>query len=108
MTSLFVKIVVFTPVSHADIIRQVLSNVGAGTVGNYDSCSFSSKGIGRFRPLEGAHPTLGTVGKLEMAEEEKIETICPKKSLKKIIQAIKKAHPYEEPVIDVYPLLNLP
>lgn len=102
----FVKIIVFTPTSHADQIRQILTESGCGHIGNYDSCSFSTKGIGRYRGLEGTKPFIGESGKIEQVEEEKIETICAYEQCNQIIEAVKKAHPYEEPAIDIYPLLN--
>lgn len=100
------KIAVFTPLSHADKIRRVLAEAGTGFVGNYDSCSFSSKGIGRYRGLEGTDPYIGEPGKLEEVEEERIEVLCLFEKMDKVIEAVKKAHPYEEPAIDVYPILN--
>ncbi len=104
---LFAKIVICVPTSHADKIRQALAQAGAGHIGNYDSCSFSVKGVGRFRPLKGAKPFIGKTGKVEKVEEERIETICPQEKVARIIAKIKKAHPYEEPAIDVYPLLEI-
>lgn len=106
MTNNFVKIVVFVPLSHADAVRAALGEAGAGHIGNYDFCSFSSRGIGRFRGNENSNPAIGQAGKLEEIEEERIETIAPEEKIKEIIKAIKVAHPYEEPAIDVYPLLN--
>lgn len=103
----FVKIVVFTPLSHAEKIRRVLADAGCGGMGNYDSCSFSVKGMGRFRPLKGAKPFIGKRGKIEETTEERIETICTKAKLQQVLRAVKKAHPYEEPAIDVYPLANV-
>lgn len=103
----FVKIVVFVPSSHADKIRRVLAESGCGHIGGYDSCSFTVKGIGRFRPLKGADPFVGKVGTLEKVSEERIETICPAVKLKTVLVAIKKVHPYEEPAVDAYPLLNV-
>lgn len=94
------------PSSHADKIRRALAESGCGHVGNYDYCSFSTKGIGRFRGLKGTHPFIGKPGRIEKAQEERIETICPKRILKKALAAIKKVHPYEEPAVDVYQLLN--
>lgn len=102
----FVKIVVFAPLSHADAVRKALTEAGAGHIGNYDSCSFSSRGVGRFRGLEGTTPFVGESGKLEEAEEERIETICPHEKMEAALEAVKAVHPYEEPAIDVYPLLN--
>lgn len=98
----YIKIVVFVPVSHSDLVRKALSDAGCGHIGNYDSCSFSVRGIGRFRPLKGSKPFIGTRGKIKKLIEERIETICESATLKKTLNLIKKAHPYEEPVIDVY------
>lgn len=106
MAERFVKIVVFTPISLCDQVREALANAGAGNIGNYDSCSFSSRGIGRFRPLKGAKPFIGSEGVIEEVEEEKIEVICPEKDLDYVLHQVRKAHPYEEPAIDIYPLLN--
>lgn len=103
----FVKIVVFAPSSHADRVRHALAESGCGHIGKYNFCSFSVKGIGRFRPLKGAKPFLGKPGRLERVSEERIETICPKTKLKSVLKALKKVHPYEEPAIDMYPLLNV-
>lgn len=101
----FVKIVVYVPVSHAEKVRKVLAFAGCGNIGKYDFCSFSVKGVGRFRPLKGAKPFVGRAGKIEKIAEERIETICPKAKLKKVLTALKEVHPYEEPAIDVYPLV---
>ena len=101
-----VKIVVFTPVSHSDQIREALANSNCGHIGNYDHCTFSTRGVGRFRPLAGTDPFIGETGKIEKVDEERIETICEKQQLSDVLKAIKAAHPYEEPAIDVYPLLN--
>src|SRR3989338_343556 len=103
-----VKLVVFVPETHADIVRKVMGEAGAGTVGDYEYCSFSVKGINRFIPLKTAHPVIGKIGELEEVVEEKIETVCYKKDLDRIIKAIKKVHPYEEVAIDVYPLVLNP
>ncbi len=105
MTEEVVKIVVFVPETEAEIVRQVMGDAGAGQVGDYSHCSFSAKGTGRFLPLPGAHPTIGKVGELTAVDEERIETVCFKKDLQKVIKAIKKVHPYEEVAIDVYPLV---
>ena len=103
-----VKIVVGVPESHTNAVLEALGNAGAGRVGNYSHCSSVAKAIGHFKPLDGAHPAIGKVGQLESVVEDRIETWCDKEDLKKVIEAIKKSHPYEEPVIDVYLLENLP
>lgn len=103
--SKFVKIIVFVPVEAADKIRKVLGDNGAGKLGKYSNCSFSTSGIGRFKPIEKAKPAVGEVGKLESVEEDKIEVIAPIEKYLEIIEKVKKAHPYEEPAIEVYDLL---
>lgn len=103
-----VKLVVFVPETHADIVREAMGKAGAGIVGDYTYNSFSVKGTGRFIPLPTAHPTIGKIGKLEEVVEERIETVCYRKDLKKIIEAINKVHPYEEVAYDVYPLFLNP
>lgn len=100
-----VKLVVYVPETHADIVRDVLGNAGAGLVGDYKHCTFSVKGVGRYIPLETAHPFIGKPGKLEEVIEERIETVCYKSDLNKIIRAVKEVHPYEEIAFDVYPLI---
>jgi dinuclear metal center YbgI/SA1388 family protein len=100
------KLVVFVPSSHADVLRQVLGNAGAGFIGNYSHCSFSANGTGRFLPEDGTSPFIGKPGQLEAVEEVRIETIVPGSLLKKAITAMIKAHPYEEVAYDVYPLEN--
>lgn len=98
------KIVVYVPESHANELREALGNAGAGKIGNYSHCTYTVKGTGRFKPLEGAHPTIGEVGKLEEVNEDRIETICEEDKLPAVLQAIKATHPYEEPATDVYPI----
>lgn len=102
----FVKIAVFVPLTHTDKIREVLAEAGAGHIGNYNFCSFSTRGVGRFRGGEGTNPHIGEAGKIEEVEEEKIETICSEEILQKVLEKLKEVHPYEEPAIDIYPLLN--
>lgn len=96
------KIVVYVPVDHADKLRDSMAASGAGEIGNYTHCTFSIKGVGRFKPEVGASPTIGEVGKLEAVEEERIETVCSEEKLKDVLKAIKDTHPYEEPATDVY------
>lgn len=102
-----VKVIVFVPVTHAEQVRIAIGDAGAGKIGNYTFCTFSSAGTGRFKPEVGANPAIGSVGKLEIVEEERIEFVCPKEILDAVITAMKAAHPYEEVAYDIYPLLNL-
>ncbi|MBP9690972.1 YqfO family protein [Candidatus Woesebacteria bacterium] len=107
MNSTHVKIVVFVPETHTDAVREAMGKAGAGKIGNYSHCSFSSKGIGRFKPEDGANPHIGEVGKFEEVAEERIETVCSREKLQKVIAAIKEVHPYDEVAFDVYPLENI-
>jgi hypothetical protein len=101
-----VKIIVTVPENDADMLRQAIGDANAGRIGHYTHCSFSSKGIGRFLPQEGAHPAIGQVGKPEEVIEERIEVTCNKDVIDQVISVIKRVHPYEEPAIDVYALLD--
>ena len=107
MQSSKVKLVVFVPLTHTDLVRKVLGESVAGKIGNYDFCSFSSRGTGRFRGNENSNPSIGTGGKYELVEEERIEVVVPRDILKYVIENMKKVHPYEEVAFDVYPLENI-
>lgn len=99
-----VKVVVYVPDAHADEVRQAIGQAGAGRIGNYSFCTFSSLGTGRYLPGAGANPMVGTVGVHEKVEEERIEFTCDRQILSKVVATIKKVHPYEEIIIDIYPL----
>ena len=107
MNSGNVKIVVFVPETHTDIVREAMGKAGAGKIGNYSYCSFSSKGVGRFKPEDGANPLIGKVGKFEEVSEGRIEVLCSREKLQDVIKAIKNVHPYDEVAMDVYPLENI-
>lgn len=100
------KLVVFVPGDHADAVREALGQAGAGWIGNYSHCTFNLAGTGTFYPREGAQPYLGSVGKLEQVEETRIETIVPGEKVGRVVQAMLRAHPYEEVAYDLYPLEN--
>lgn len=100
------KLVVFVPQTHLEKVRLAICDAGAGKIGNYDNCTFMSSGIGTFRPLEGANPKIGEVGKLERVGEARLETIVLEKDLKNVIDAMKKNHPYEEVAYDLFKLEN--
>lgn len=102
-----VKIRIFVPEEAADKIRLVLGETGAGRLGNYEFCSCTYKSEGRFRPLGGAHPAVGKIGGLEVVNEVVVEVDCDKDLVKKVLENVKRVHPYEEPAIDVIPLLKI-
>jgi len=103
----FVKIAVAVPRESANRVREALGMAGAGVQGNYKYCSGSYPAIGRFIPQAGSHPAIGQTGKLEEVEEEIITAICHKDLVEKVVAAIKKAHPYEEPPIDIMPRYDI-
>jgi dinuclear metal center YbgI/SA1388 family protein len=102
------KITVFVPVAEADRVRTALADGGAGAIGDYDSASFSTPGEGRFRPLGGANPALGTVGEHEVVEEVRVEVVADRRLRERLIRILLLAHPYEEPAYDVLELAPLP
>lgn len=100
------KLAVFVPTTHTEILKTALAEAGAGKIGNYDSCSFSTTGEGQFRALDGANPFLGNPNELEKVPETKIEVVVPQHALAQTLQAMRKAHPYEEIAYDIIALSN--
>lgn len=102
------KLAVYVPKDYEEQVRTALGNAGAGHIGAYSHCAFSSEGVGSFRPLEEANPFIGQSGKLERVEEVRIETVYPSSLEKAVLTAMKKAHPYEEVAYDIYPVEQKP
>lgn len=102
------KIVTFVPHENADDVRRAMTGAGAGSIGDYDSCTFTIEGEGRFRPLDGATPTIGRVGDVETVAEARVEAVVARGSRAAVIAALKQAHPYEEVAFDVYEMADLP
>jgi hypothetical protein len=103
----YMTIVVVVPETYADAIREAMARAGAGESQYYSHASFSVKGLTRFKAKKGARPAIGQEGVLETVKEERIETICLKDRLEKVIEEIKKVHPYEETVIDILPIYEI-
>lgn len=100
------KIVTFVPHEHAEAVRNALADAGAGRLGDYDACTFTSTGEGRFRPLPGADPTIGEVGSLEVVDESRVESVLPRARRAAVVRALLEAHPYEEPAFDLIELAD--
>lgn len=100
------KLVVFTPTDATAIVRAAVAEAGAGAIGHYDHCSFTSAGEGRFRPLEGAQPAIGLMGEITVLDEERLEVVFPRALRAQVVTAMKLAHPYEEPAYDVVELAD--
>ncbi len=102
------KLVTFVPKKSLDDVRDALFEIGAGQIGNYDCCGFSSDGEGSFRGLEGTNPVVGKPGVLENTKEVRFETVFPAGLQPQIVAALKDAHPYEEVAYDIYPVEQHP
>lgn len=95
------KLEIFIPETHLKALQKALQDVDAGHIGNYDSCMSYSPVTGCWRPLKGSSPFIGTCGSISAEPELKAEVTCRTERLKETLAAIKKVHPYEEPVINV-------
>ncbi|MBS0195437.1 MAG: Nif3-like dinuclear metal center hexameric protein [Planctomycetes bacterium] len=103
-----VKIVTFVPTEAEEQVRGALATAGAGIIGGYQLCSFSSSGTGTFMGGEGTKPTVGQPGRVEHVSEHRLEMVCSKQGLALAIETLRRFHPYEEPAIDVYDLAAQP
>lgn len=101
-----VKIVVTIPSRNTKEVREAICNAGAGTIGNYTDCSTTTKCIGTFKPNKKANPYIGKNETLEYVEEDKLEVVCNINNVKNILAKLREVHPYEEPAIDIIPLLD--
>jgi dinuclear metal center YbgI/SA1388 family protein len=100
------KVVIFIPAANVEELSEALFAVGGGVIGNYENCSFRLNGEGTFKGNDNSNPVVGKKGKPEKVEEVRLELIVDSWNLGKIVNAIKKHHPYEEPAYDIYPLKN--
>jgi len=97
------KVVVFVPVADLSRVADAAFAAGAGRIGNYERCAFFSHGIGAFLPMAHSRPAVGEVGREEATEELRLEMVAPENKLPKVCSAIRVAHSYEDPAIDLYP-----
>lgn len=102
----YLKLVVFVPAEHTNLVREALGRAGAGWIGNYSDCTFQLRGTGTFRPREGTNPYIGSQEQLETVEEVRLETIVRASEVDGVLRAMMTAHPYEEVAYDLYPLQN--
>jgi len=96
-----VKFVIFVPPEYTDRVREAAGSAGAGIIGEYSLCSFTSRGVGTYVPSQGASPFEGKSGKLSRVEEDKLEMLVPEPYISDVIRAVRGVHPYEEPAYDV-------
>lgn len=101
-----VKIFVTVPIENVEEVRNAMCDAGAGIIGNYTYCSTSTKSVGTFIPNNDANPYIGEKNKIDFVDEEKLEVICDVEKVKYVITKLREAHPYEEPAIDIVPLID--
>lgn len=101
-----VKIFVTIPLENVEEVRNAVCETGAGIIGEYSYCTSSTKSVGTFMPNNNANPYIGENNKLEFVEEEKLEFVCDIDKVKSVISKLREVHPYEEPAIDIIPLLD--
>ena len=104
------KLIFFVPHSHAEACKDAIFETGAGSFpgGLYTRCCFQTSGTGQFLPGQGANPNIGAVGNVESVEELKVEIMCLGRSvMKAAVEALVKAHPYEEPAYEVYKMEDI-
>ncbi len=102
------KLTVTVPATHTEAVLRAIGEAGGGQIdAKYDYCVFIVRGEGRFRPLTGSSPAIGTLGQIEKVVEDRIEVTVVRELLKSVIAALRAAHPYEVPVIDIYPMVTL-
>lgn len=101
-----VKLIVTIPLESVNEVRNAICEAGAGIIGNYTHCSMSTKCIGTFKPTDKANPYIGSKNKLEFVEEERLEVMCDINLVKNVISKLREVPPYEEPAIDIIPLID--
>lgn len=95
------KLCCYIPESHLEPVKRALFDAGAGRIGNYEHCAWQVLGRGQFRPLAGSEPFIGTRDALECVAEYRVEMVCADALIAQVIDALRQAHPYEEPAFDV-------
>jgi dinuclear metal center YbgI/SA1388 family protein len=100
------KLITYIPNDYAESVRNALFNAGAGTIGNYSSCSYNAEGYGTFQANEGANPFVGNKNEVHKEKEIRTEVIFPVHLQSQVISTLIKTHPYEEPAFDIIPIAN--
>lgn len=102
------KLTAYVPEADADSLRLALADAGAGEIGNYDFCSYTVNGIGRFRAKSGANPYVGEIGEIHSENEECVQVVLPAWRRGAVERALLQTHPYEEPAYEFITLDNAP
>jgi hypothetical protein len=102
------KLVVFVPTEHTEALIDALAAAGAGSLGRYERCAWTTEGTGTFRPVAGANPAVGTVGEVTVVPETRVEMVMPRHLRGSVVAALREAHPYEQPAFDVIETVHVP
>lgn len=97
-------LVVYVPLAHSENLLAAIGDAGAGRIGDYTHCAFTTPGTGRFTPLPGSQPFIGAVGTPEQVPELRIECVVSEELLDGVVRALRAAHPYEEPAFMTWPV----
>ena len=100
-------LVVYVPEDNLENVKSAAFSAGGGKIGNYSHCSWQVKGTGQFKPETGSVPFLGEINKLEKVDEYRLELVCRDSNIKKVVQAMIDAHPYETPAYHLVKVLTL-
>jgi dinuclear metal center YbgI/SA1388 family protein len=101
------KLVTYVPLQHTASVRDALFAAGAGHIGRYAECSFSVAGEGTFKAGDGTKPFVGEQGRRHVEPEHRLEVIVPGYLQAAVLEALRKAHPYQEVAYEFVPLSNL-
>lgn len=102
-----VYIATTVPASHLDAVLDAIAAAGGGQIGAYTHCAFTNAGVGRFKPTDAADPFAGEKNRINRVDEWRIETSCDITQARAVVEAIRRAHPYETPVVYALPLLDV-
>lgn len=100
------KLIFYVPKADAERVKSSVFNSGAGSIRNYSHCCWETEGVGQFMPLTGSNPTIGNQNRIEKVIELRVEVLCSTSVVKAAIEAMKSAHPYEEPAYEVVSIQN--
>jgi len=101
------NLVIYIPETHLEEVKNALFVKGAGSIGDYDSCAWQTRGTGQYRPLENSHPFRGSRGNYETVCEYRVEMVCRDEILRDVLLELKRVHPYEEPAYHAYRVMTL-
>lgn len=102
------KLSFYVPASHLEAVKDAVFAAGAGGIGAYDRCCWQTVGQGQFRPLQGSQPFIGALDVVQTVAEYKVEMVCADHLIDQVIAALRQAHPYEEPALDLVRLAPIP